>query len=197
MDEKNNKNFSLDKKIEAILFFKSDEVSLNSLTKILGLKKKEIKEGIEKLRERLEESALFLIESNEKYLLATRPEASNLIEQIKEKEEFSELSNSALETLSIILYKNGATRAELDQIRGVNSTYILRNLLIRGLVEKKSEDGRIFYLPSLNLLSFLGVDSVEKIPSFDEVRKKILEVEERVDENQNENQIITNSENEN
>ena len=173
------KDFSLDKKVEAILFFKGEEVSLNFLVKILEEKKKDIKEAILVLRERLENSALNLIEVNEKYLLSTRKEASSLIEKMKEKEEFSELSPSALETLSIILYKEEISRAELDLIRGVNSSYILRNLLIRGLIEKKNENGSTKYIPTTDLLSFLGIESTNKMPAFEEVRKKIAEIEER------------------
>jgi segregation and condensation protein B len=177
-------DFSLDKKIEAILFFKGEEISLNFLVKILEEKKKEIKEAILVLRERLEKTSLNLIEVNEKYLLSIRPEASPLIEKMKEKEEFSELSPSAIETLSNILYKEEIGRAELDQIRGVNSSYILRNLLIRGLIEKKSENGGTKYIPTLNLLSFLGIESVDKIPAFEEVRKKLEEIGERGDKNE-------------
>jgi segregation and condensation protein B len=177
------KDFSLDKKIEAILFFKGDEVSLNFLVKILEEKKKDIKESILILRERLENSSLNLIEVNEKYLLSIRPEASSLIEKMKEKEEFSDLSPSALETLSIILYKEEIGRAEIDQIRGVNSSYILRNLLIRGLIEKKNENGATKYIPTLNLLSFLGIESTDKMPAFEEVRKKIAEIENNNSEN--------------
>lgn len=176
------KNFSLDKKVEAILFFKGEEVTLNFLVKILEEKKKEIKEAILVLRKRLEDTSLNLIENNEKYLLSIRPEASYLIEKIKEKEEFSELSPSALETLSIILYKEEISRVELDQIRGINSSYILRNLLIRGLIEKKLENGGIKYIPTLNLLSFLGIESIDKMPAFDEVRKKLFEVEDKNNE---------------
>ena len=181
------KDFSLDKKIEAILFFKGEEISLNFLVKILEEKKKDIKESILILRERLEGTSLNLIESNEKYLLSVRPQASSLIEKMKEKEEFSELSPSALETLSIILYKKEINRAELDQIRGVNSSYILRNLLIRGLVEKKSENGGINYIPTLHLLAFLGIESVEKMPAFEEVRKKLSEMESEGEEDNAEN----------
>ncbi len=187
-------DFSLDKKIEAILFFKGEEVSLNFLVKILEEKKKDIKEAILVLRERLENSALNLIEVNEKYLLSTRKEASSLIEKMKEKEEFSELSPSALETLSIILYKEEISRAELDLIRGVNSSYILRNLLIRGLIEKENENGSTKYIPTTDLLSFLGIESTNKMPAFEEVRKKIAEIDKRENAKNVENENKTQKE---
>jgi segregation and condensation protein B len=190
-EEKINYDLSLDQEIEAILFFKADEVNLKYLVKILNKKKKEIKEAITVLKQRLENSALMLIEDNDRYLLAIKPTLSNIIEKIKEKDEYGELSPSALETLAVVLYKKEVSRQELDLIRGVNSSYILRNLLIRGLINKKNENGTVKYIPSLDLLSFLGVDNVEKMPAFDTIRKKIEEIENR------ENEIIKEENGEN
>jgi chromosome segregation and condensation protein ScpB len=70
--------------------------------------------------------------------LGTVPEASELIEKIIKDELTRELGKSSLETLTIILYKSPIAKPEIDYIRGVNSNYILRNLLVRGLVEKIS-----------------------------------------------------------
>lgn len=86
------------------------------------------------------------------------------------KEELSkDLSKASLETITIILYKNGATRSEIDYIRGVNSSFILRNLAIRGLVEKvpSPDDSRkITYRPTFDLLSYMGVTRIEEIKEF-------------------------------
>ena len=86
------------------------------------------------------------------------------------------LKKASLETLSIILYKNTASRAEIDYIRGVNSSFILRNLLVRGLIEieaKRGEDRNYVYKPSLNLLEHLGVKSLEELPDFASVSAKL------------------------
>ncbi len=72
-------------------------------------------------------------------------------------------------TLSIILYKNGAARSEIDYIRGVNSSFILRNLLIRGLVEKdtdKKDSRRIIYKPTLETISYLGIGKIDELPEY-------------------------------
>ena len=74
--------------------------------------------------------------------------------------------------MSIILYKNGASRAEIDYIRGVNSSFTLRALCVRGLVEKiidPKDNRRYFYKPSLETLSFMGLKSIEELPDFGEV----------------------------
>ena len=187
--EKNELN--LDQKIEAILFFKGEEVSLNNLSKILEIKKGKIKDAILILKERLKNSGIFLIENDNKYLLTTKPEASEIIEKIKTKDEYGELSPSAIETLSIILYKNGATRADLDLIRGVNSSYILRNLLIRGLIEKKNENGSLKYLPTLDLMSFLGISNIEEMPAFQKIKESLEKIEiQNKEENQENTEVV-------
>jgi segregation and condensation protein B len=79
-----------------------------------------------------------------------------------------DLGKAGLETLTIILYKHPIKRSEIDYIRGVNSSFILRNLLIRGLIERLTEKeglGRGYlYKPTLELLSHLGVSKIENLP---------------------------------
>ena len=184
------KNLFLSQKIEAILFFKGEEVTLNFLAKILKEKKNKIKMGVLELEKKLKNfnSALILIKNNDKFLLSIRSEFSSLIEEMKEKENLNNLSPSSLEALSIILYKKEIDRFNLDEIRGVNSSNILRNLLIRGLIEKKNNDNNIKYTPTLKLLSYLGVDSIENLPFFQDVKKKIEILEENNKDYFNENE---------
>ena len=97
------------------------------------------------------------------------PEASALIEKSRKEELRAELGRAALETLAVILYKNGATRRELEYIRGVNSTAILRTLSMRGLVSRVADqkDDRVFrYEPTLELFSLLGISRAEELPEF-------------------------------
>ncbi len=85
------------------------------------------------------------------------------------------MTPSALETLSIIIYRGPITKKEIDYIRGVNSGFILRNLLIRGLIEKdESKEGRgVQYKPTLDLLSLLGISNLSELPEYDAVKKEI------------------------
>ena len=104
------------------------------------------------------------------------PELSSLIEDLQKEELNKDLSKASLETLSIILYKNGANRAEIDYIRGVNSSFTLRALSIRGLVEKTidpKDSRRYIYKSSFELLSFMGVKSVEELPDYGAVNSGI------------------------
>ncbi|KKR69983.1 MAG: Segregation and condensation protein B [Parcubacteria group bacterium GW2011_GWF1_40_6] len=169
-------NNNLEQKIEAILFFKGEPISRKKLSEVLGVGQIEINEGIEKLKENLQNRGIVLVENDNDITLGTAPELSKLIENLQKEELNKELSKAALETLSIILYKNGVSRAEIDYIRGVNSSFTLRALSIRGLIEKTtdSKDNRRFiYNPSFELLSYMGVKSTAELPDWEEVNNSV------------------------
>jgi len=151
-------------------------MSRKKLAEILKVGQTELNEGIEKLKENLSGRGIVLIEKENDLMLGTMPELSKLIEDLQKEELNKDLSKASLETLSIILYKNGANRAEIDYIRGVNSSFTLRALSIRGLVEKTTDpkdSRRYIYKPSFELLSFMGVKSVEELPDYSEVNNGI------------------------
>jgi len=167
---------NLEQKIEAILFFKGEPISRKKLSDILKSNQTEINEGIEKLKENLQNRGIALIEKDDDVTLGTNPELTTLIEDLQKEELNRDLSKAALETLSIVLYKNGATRAEIDYVRGVNSSFTLRALSIRGLVEKtmdEKDNRRYVYKPSFELLSYMGVKSIEELPDYGEVNNSL------------------------
>lgn len=166
----------LEKKIEAILFLKGEPVSSKKLQDILKVSKKEITEAILNLKNNLLNRGVVLIENGEEITMGTAPELSPLIENLQKEELNKDLSKASLEALSIVLYKNGATRAEIDYIRGVNSSFTLRALSVRGLVEKTidaKDNRRYIYKPSFELLSFMGIKSIEELPEYAEISKTI------------------------
>ena len=167
---------NLETKIEAVLFFKGEPVSRKKLADILNAGQTEINEGIEKLKENLQNRGVVLIENDDEITLGTAPEISKLVEHLQKEELNRELSKASLETLSIVLYKNGVSRAEIDYIRGVNSSFTLRALSVRGLVEKTidtKDNRRYIYRPSFELLSFMGVKSVEELPDWGELNNSV------------------------
>ncbi len=167
---------NLESKIEAILFFKGEPVSIKKLADILKVEKEEIKNALNILKENLSSRGIVLIEKDEEVMLGTSPEVSGLLEELQKEELSRDLSKASLETLSVILYKNGASRAEIDYIRGVNSSFTLRALSIRGLIEKITDpkDSRKYlYRPSFELLSYMGVTKVEELPDYNEVHQSI------------------------
>lgn len=175
------KEVTLDQKIEAILFYKGEEVSLNFLVKILAMKKSKILEATKILEERLKNSAIGIINNADKMLLVTKKDFSGIISQLEGEENLGDLSNSALETLSIVLYKGPISKSEIDQIRGVNSSHILRNLLIRGFVERKNISGKTVYSETFDLMRYLGVENKKDLPGYEKVVSKLNQID-KVDE---------------
>ncbi len=171
---------NLENKIEAILLFKNEPVSFKELGKILSATTSEVKIATENLQNFYRDRGLVIINDGENISFGTSPDSAPLIEQIQKDEYSKDLGRAGLETLSIILYKGPISRREIDYIRGVNSGFILRNLLIRGLIERsESEVGErsYSYKATMELLRFLGVTKKEDLPEFATALQKIEEFE--------------------
>jgi segregation and condensation protein B len=194
MNKLYNINMKLDAKIEALLFFKGESMKVKELAKLLSVDmsaqagNESIENAINTLKEKLSERGIQLIQKEDEIQLATNREMSEIIEQIQKDELAKDLGKAGIETLAIVLYKGPITRAEIDYIRGVNSTFILRNLLIRGLVEKISnpKDQRSFlYKPTLELLAFLGISNIQDLPQFATAQEELIkftEIEKETDD---------------
>lgn len=166
----------LEQKIEAILFWKGEPLSRKKLADMLKVSAEEIDEAIGKLKENFKGRGIVFQELENNITLGTAPEFSKLFEDLQKEELNKELSKASLETLSIVLYKNGVSRAEIDYIRGVNSSFTLRALSVRGLVEKTTDakdSRRYIYKPSFELLSFMGITKMEDLPDYAEVNNSI------------------------
>jgi segregation and condensation protein B len=167
---------TLEAQIEAILFWKGEPVPVAKLAQILKKSNDEITAALVLLEKNLEGRGLELVYNEGSVLLGTHKDASSLIEALTKEELMKDLGKAGLETLSIILYRGPVARRDIDYIRGVNSNFILRNLLIRGLVEKvqSTTDERVFlYKPTFELLSYLGISKLEDLPEFQDVRREI------------------------
>lgn len=167
---------TLDAKIEAVLFSKAEPMALSKLAKIFSTSTEEIEEALKILDEKLLGRGVALVRKDDEVTLRTSPESSALIETLAKEELTRDLGKAGLETLSVILYQGPISRRDIDYIRGVNSNFILRNLMIRGLVEKieNPKDHRSFlYRPTFELLSFLGVSKIENLPEYSSVKKEV------------------------
>ena len=167
---------NLESKIEAILFFRNETVKVSELCKTLGESAPAVETALENIKNEFREKGVVLVREGENVCFGTNPSLSSLIETIQKEELSRELGSAGLETLSIILYKGPISRREIDYIRGVNSTYILRNLLIRDLIDRYEggESNRGYtYKPTIKLLRYLGVASREDLPDFKEAMIKI------------------------
>ena len=175
-------------KIEALLFALGRPISKTELAKKLNVSAEQITEAQTLLMSRLT-GGITLVDDGTAVELRTGPEASQLIEQIQKEEYTREVGRAGLEALAAILYRGPLTRAEIDFIRGVNSSQTLRTLTMRGLVRRipNPKDERSFlYEPTTELLSQLGVSSVQGLPEYESVRTKLAELEESYRQTQHE-----------
>ncbi len=166
----------LDAQIEALLFWKAEPISAKRLVQILKKDPKEIEAALLKLEERLTGRGLCLVYKEDAVTLATSPENAEMIETLTKEELTKDLGKAGLETLSIVIYRGPVSRSEIDYIRGVNSNFILRNLLVRGLVERVTKPGderSYLYKPTFELLAHLGVKKVEDLPEYTKMREEI------------------------
>jgi len=170
-----NKN-SLEKQVEAVLFWKGEPISIKKLSQIFTKTEEEITVALKTLEENLLNRGIVLMYKDDEVTLGTSKETSEIIEKLTKDELMRDLGKAGLETLSIIIYQGPISRAEIDYIRGVQSNFILRNLMIRGLVEKvpNPKDQRSFlYKPTFEMLSFMGISKIEDMPSYTEARSEI------------------------
>lgn len=160
--------------IEEILYIWGEPIDINELSKIIyDAEKSEIRKAInEMMIERNENSSGLIIKNYEnKYQFSTRADHEKYISNIVKKSE-KNLSNSSLETLSIIAYKQPITRAEIDKIRGVKSQSTIDSLLYKKLIK---ENGRldkigkpIIYVTTDLFLKYFNISSLDQLPKIDE-----------------------------
>ncbi|MDP3784507.1 MAG: SMC-Scp complex subunit ScpB [bacterium] len=169
----------LAKKLEAVLFIAGENISLERLSKIVKKDKEEVKQALEKLEVDLGERGVRLSQNGNAYMLATAPEFSGLVGDFMKEELGEDLSRATLETLAVIVYQGPLSRARIDYIRGVNSSFTVRNLMVRGLIERKTDpnDSRSWlYSPSFDFLKYMGIEKLEKLAGYDEFRKEMKEL---------------------
>ncbi len=157
---------SLDQQIEGVLFYKGNPMKKLALAKLFSVSEAEIDEALIVLKDRLHNSAITLISSDTEVTLATKPEYEGMIEQIRKDEMKRDIGKAGAETLAIILYRGPISRTEIDRIRGVNSSYIVRNLEIRGLVERNTDDKQLKFVITTDLLRHLGISSKTELKDY-------------------------------
>ena len=156
--------------IEAILFAAGREVKVLELMAALEISKDEVMAIINELKKDYEDEArgIEIIKVEDGYQLATKKEQYKYLYQIFDKRGKPNLSQAALETLSIIAYNPKITRAEIENIRGVNSDGTIYKLLEYNLIEnvgKLDAPGRpTMYSTTSNFLKMFGIASLEELP---------------------------------
>jgi segregation and condensation protein B len=165
-------NPSLERMLEAVLFAGARPFSVRRLAELCDAPSKDVDAALESLEKRLEDTAVMIQRSGADVQLVTRPEYAEVVKQVVRDEIAGELTRPSLETLTILAYRGPLTRPEIEQIRGVHSSLILRNLLLRGLVEETTDArlGQPTYAVTFDFLRHLGLKSADELPDYAELR---------------------------
>ena len=170
----------LAKKIEALLFVSGEGLSVSRLAALTTKSDGEIKSAVEELERHLANGHFItILRDGDKISLVSAKEISKLVEDFAKEEFAGELTRAALDALTIIAYKGPVKRADIDYIRGVNSSFIIRNLLMRGLVERvrDAKDSRAYlYRVSADFLKFFGLTSISQLPDYGSYKEKLDEI---------------------
>ncbi|MBU4315527.1 SMC-Scp complex subunit ScpB [Patescibacteria group bacterium] len=165
----------LEPKIEALLFLSTKPMTFARLAKLLQIKSSELEVIIKEMAEKMNvsERGIHLVISQDAVTLATNPELAQELSDLTKDDMESDLTRPQLETLTIIAYRAPVTKAEIEQIRGVNCSIILRNLLMRGLIEEQDDKAKLqpVYLLSSKMLRHLGIHKVEELPDYSELHQ--------------------------
>ena len=172
MDTKPHSNGNLSTlvgKLESVLFAAGKPLSLKKLAELGQVTVGDVEQALQELQKLYQsaEHGLEVVIHQGEAVLATHPDHSELVRQFLKKEELGELTRPQLETLSVVAYRGPVTKPELEQIRGVNCSLILRNLQIRGLVQVVDEESPIpKYQVTVDFIRFLGLTATSQLPHF-------------------------------
>jgi len=157
-------------KIESLLFISGKTMSIKQLSGLINKKPEEIEEAGDALLAVYKEknSGIQIIKNNSNYQMVTAGDNSELIKDFIKDETTGEFSKPSLETLTIIAYRGPVSKTDIDRIRGINCSLILKNLSIRGLVDvkKDSKEEETYYSVSVDFLRYLGINNVEELPEY-------------------------------
>ncbi len=176
--------FDLAARLGALLFVSGEPVERAELINHLGCNETELDAALATLRERGLGLGLVLIEHSGAYQLATAPSLAELVEAFLELDRPARLSAAALETLAIVAYRQPVTRAEIEAIRGVDSSAALQTLIARGLVEPVGRlptvGQPIQYGTTVQFLQAFGLASLEELPDLPpEISERLLDADAR------------------
>ncbi len=161
--------------IESLLFAWGEPLSLSEISNILNIKNTETIQALTEMLEEYskdEQRGIILQQFGDTFQLTTKKENFDYIQRLMQEATINRsLSNASLETLSIVAYKQPVTRVEIDIIRGVKSSHIVKNLLEKGLIKevgKLDKPGKpTLYGTTPEFLKHFGLRTLEELPKIE------------------------------
>ncbi len=183
--EKNS--LPLSAQLESLLLAVSKPVAYKRLAEVLLISPTEVESALQNLQQTYKQnhSGFNLVLNHQEAALVTNPELAKLVEKFVAQEEQGELTKPQLEALTVVAYRGPITKLELEQIRGVNCSLILRNLQIRGLVEELGESAiNPRYQLTTDCLRFLGVSAVRELHNYETLTSHEI-IQQAIEQTQN------------
>ena len=159
--------------VEALLMVADQPLAVVTIAQVIGIPLAEAKKEIERLRADYDgengsaRRGFELREVGGGWRIYAREEFDELVRSMLHDDSPQRLSQQALETLSVIAYKQPVTRSQVSAVRAVNVDTVMRTLIARGLITEHSTDpetGAIFYQTTPLLLEYLGIESLDQLP---------------------------------
>ncbi|GBE00371.1 hypothetical protein BMS3Abin07_02422 [bacterium BMS3Abin07] len=163
--------------IEALLFVSGEPVGIKDINRVTELSEDEISPALHELVEEYRErnGGCLIVEVAEGFRFVSNPEYASWIRKLKKSTTSSRLSMAALESLSIIAYKQPITRVEIEQLRGVNSDGVVKSLLEKRFIKilgKKEVPGKpLLYGTTREFLQYFGLKDLSELPTLRELQR--------------------------
>ena len=175
--------------LEGLLFVVGEDgLTLDQIEEVLGLKEEEVKELVNELKHSYEneDRGLRIDFLGNRLKLTTKFEHREYYQKLLENPETNTLSQAALETLAIIAYNEPITRMQIDKLRGVGSSQMIRKLVAKGLVKESGRSdlpGRpILYETTNDFLDYFGLSNIKELPDMEKyIEASEAEIEEEKD----------------
>lgn len=161
---------NLEQILEGVLFAYGESISLKKLAEVTKKPTSEIAVTLENLKKTLAGRGVGLVEKNNYWQMVANKSSSDYIEKLVKSEMQEELTPASLEVLAVVAYRGPVSKNEVEVLRGVNSSYALRNLTLRGLVEKNETAKPQTYQISLAALRKLGLEKERDLPRYSELK---------------------------
>src|SRR3989344_1941573 len=162
-------------KIESVLFVASKPLPTKKIAAVLKIDNEEAAEDLKDLQLKYNnaDSGISLLQNGDEWQMVASAENKETSENFLKSEVSGELTRPQLETLTVVSYCGPITKPELEQIRGVNCSIILRNLMVRGLIKENEDNANLLpvYEVTMDYLRHLGLNSLEELPNYAELHK--------------------------
>lgn len=165
--------------LEAILFVAGEPVAVADLAQALEVSEMEIMHAVEELQRECERRGVTIHRYGDHLRMETRPEYAPYVERLLQPVQRQTLSQTAMETLAVIAYRQPVTKGEVEQVRGVKCDYSVQSLLHKGLIReagRKEALGRpILYATTDRFLEHFGISDIRELPPLPSAQEKVDE----------------------